>query len=444
MDSAKPLSNHKIKVAIIGAGPAGYYTAEALIKAIPDNVEVDIIDRLPTPYGLIRAGVAPDHQSIKAVAKRYAETNAAPQVAFFGNVMLGRDIHLSELQQHYDAVVLSVGAPLDKKLGIPGEGLAGVYGSAEFVGWYNGHPDFSDLNPDLNIEAAVVIGNGNVAIDVARVLVKTDAEMAASDLAPHAAALIHASPLKSVRICGRRSALDVNFTPKELGELGHLSRVNASADPAQMPPLGAEDALEPGTRKVVQHLRGFAEAKADAAKDRTLMFQFFAKPVEILGTTKVTGLRCEHTHIIDGKAVGAGVFFDIPCGLVVACIGYKSTALEGVPYDSSGGKFLNENGKISDGLYCAGWARRGPNGTIGTNKPDGAEVAKMIIEAHAVDVSKKSGRTALQALLETRNTQIINFAAWQKIDAAEIVAAKTGAPRVKISRVQEMLDIAKK
>jgi adrenodoxin-NADP+ reductase len=435
------MSDKKLKIAIIGAGPAGYYTAEALVKAAPDRVEVDIIDRLPTPFGLIRAGVAPDHQSIKAVAKRYAETNAAEQVAFFGNVTLGSDISLSDLHNNYDAVVLSVGAPQDKKLGIPGEHLKGVYGSGEFVGWYNGHPDYVDLAPNLDIAAAVVIGNGNVAIDVARVLVKSPAEMAESDLADHAAKTIHASPLVQVTICGRRSALDISFTPKEIGELGHLALATTFTDSAQMPPEGAENSLESGTRKVVQHLRNFANSVVTPEKPRAVHFSFFSKPVEILGRTFVTAVRFERTEIKEGKAIGTGIFFDIPCGLVVACIGYKSAVLAGVPYDLAGGRFENNDGKIADGLYCAGWARRGPTGTIGTNKPDGNSVAALILADTLA--SDKLGRDGLAQLLQNRGVDVVTFTDWQKIEAAEIAAASPSAPRQKIARVEDMLRVVR-
>ncbi len=433
------MGNALLKVAIVGAGPAGYYTAEALAKTQGDGVEIDLIDRLPTPYGLIRAGVAPDHQSIKAVAKRYEDTSNAPQVRFFGNVTLGQDVTLRDLQSLYDAVVLSVGAPEDKLIGVPGEELPGVYGSSEFVGWYNGHPDFAALNPDLNIAAAVVIGNGNVAIDVARVLVKTPEEMRESDLAAHAAALVHASPIKTVTICGRRGPLDVSFTPKELGELGHLSRANTLADVAQMPPENAESALDPGQRKVVQHIRGFASKVADADKPAQIRMQFFARPVEILGLAKVEGVRFERTEVIEGKAKGTGEFFEISCGLVVACIGYKSAPLDGVAYDFSSGHFTNVDGLIAPGLYCAGWARRGPTGTIGTNKPDGNSVAEKVISE--TTASGKSGRDGLSELLAARGVRPVSFADWKKIEAAEITAATPPAPRQKITSIDHMLRV---
>jgi adrenodoxin-NADP+ reductase len=434
------MADQPLRVAIVGAGPAGYYTAEALLKNRGDSIEVDLLDRLPTPYGLIRAGVAPDHQSIKAVSRRYEDTNLSPQMQFFGNVSVGQDIHLAELQSLYDAVVLTVGAPEDKKVGVPGEELAGVYGSAEFVGWYNGHPDFRTLNPDLETENVIVIGNGNVAIDVARVLVKSPEEMADSDLARHAAELIHVSPIRQVTICGRRGPLEVSFSPKELGELAHLHRATTVADAGQMPPENAEAALDPGQRKVVGHIRGFGAKQQDPDKIAQVKLQFFAKPVEILGNKRIEAVRFERTEVVDGKARGTGELFELPCGLLIACIGYKSSILDTVPYDSGGGYFRNEKGLISPGLYCAGWARRGPTGTIGTNRPDGIEVAEKLV-AETIP-QNKPGRNGLIDLLARRDIKSVSFSQWKKIEAAEIQAAKLPAPRQKFSKIEDLLNIA--
>lgn len=429
-----------LKVAIVGAGPAGYYTAEALLKLKGTDVEIDLIDRLPTPYGLIRAGVAPDHQSIKNVARRYEETSQSPQMRFFGHVALGTDVSLADLQSLYDAVVLTVGAPQDKKMGLPGEQLAGVYGSAEFVGWYNGHPDFCGLNPALDTGHVLVIGNGNVAIDVARVLVKSPAEMQESDLASHAARLIHASPIHQVTICGRRGPLDVSFSPKELGELAHLTRATTIADAAQMPADGAEAALDPGQRKVVGHIRGFAATHQDPEKPAQVKMLFYARPVGILGDTRVTAVRFERTAVVDGKAQGTGDYFDLPCGLLIACIGYHSAPLEFVPYDDKAGHFFNIDGLIAPGLYCAGWARRGPTGTIGTNRPDGTGVAERLVRE--VTAGGKPGRDGLLPLLAAHGIKPVTFDQWKKIDAAEIQAAPQPSPRQKITDIAGMLQVA--
>lgn len=425
-------------VAIIGSGPAGYYTAEALVKALGDDICIDIIDRLPTPYGLIRAGVAPDHQSIKGVYRRYEATNLLNNVRFVGNVDVGDAVTIEDLRRLYDAVVLAVGAPQDRPLGIPGDDLPGVIGSGHFVGWYNAHPDFTDLNPNLDIETAVVIGNGNVAIDVARVLSKTPDEMAASDLARHAAERIHKSPLRDVYIFGRRGPLEASFTPKELGELGELSNCATVTDPAQIPDISPD--MEPVIRKNLTHLKAFSENRA-ASKPKTLHIQFYARPVAILGDDKVRGIRMEKTKVEDGACIGTGEEFDVPCGLVVPCIGYRTLPIPGVPYDNERGRFKNQDGVISDGLYCTGWARRGPSGTIGTNRPDAIEIAQHVA-AH-IKPSGKPGRAGLDQLAKDKDLWIITFRDWQRIDDAEIKAAIGGSPRKKFATREELLNALK-
>ncbi len=432
-----------LKVAIIGSGPAGYYTAEAVIKSNPD-AEVDIIDRLPTPYGLIRAGVAPDHQSIKAVTRRFEATHKDGDVAFFGNISIGDAIGIADLRTLYDAVVLATGAPGDRPLGIAGETKTGVIGAAAFVGWYNGHPDFADLAPPLECEHAVVIGNGNVAIDVARVLMKTPDEMASSDLARPAAELIHKSPLKSVTIVGRRGPLDSSFTTKELGELGELQDTAAIAAPSDMPPAGAEDAVDPGLRKVIVHLRKFAE-NSDSQKPKRINFRFYARPVEIAGDTKTEHIRLERTKVENGKAVGTGEMDDLPCGLIVSCIGYRTSPIAGVPFDNDQGRFMNVDGLIEPpagahgGLYCVGWARRGPTGTIGTNRPDGYAIAESIM-AHPSGGTHE-GRASLGKLIADNDLYAVSFAGWKNIEAAEVANARSGAPREKFVRVRDMLKV---
>lgn len=425
-------------VAIIGSGPAGYYTAEALVKALGDDICIDIIDRLPTPYGLIRAGVAPDHQSIKGVYRRYEATNLLNNVRFVGNVDVGDAVTIEDLRRLYDAVVLAVGAPQDRPLGIPGDNLPGVIGSGHFVGWYNAHPDFTDLNPNLDIETAVVIGNGNVAIDVARVLSKTPDEMAASDLARHAAERIHKSPLRDVYIFGRRGPVEASFTPKELGELGELSNCATVTDPTQIPEIS--DDMEPVVRKNLTHLRAFSQNRA-GPKPKTLHIQFYARPVAILGDDKVRAIRMEKTKVENGACIGTGEEFDIPCGLVVPCIGYRTLPIPGVPYDNERGRFKNQDGVISEGLYCTGWARRGPSGTIGTNRPDAIEIAQHI--AGHIKPSGKPGRAGLDQLAKDKDLWIITFRDWQRIDDAEIKAAIGGSPRKKFATREELLNALK-
>jgi NADPH-dependent glutamate synthase beta subunit-like oxidoreductase len=363
-------------IAVIGSGPAGFYSAEGLGKSFGGAVRIDIIDRLPVPYGLIRAGVAPDHQSIKAVYKRYEKTALSEGVRFIGNVVIGRDVSIPELLDLYDAVILATGAPDDRPLGIPGDDLPGVIGSAAFVGWYNGHPDFAGLDPRLDRPAAAIVGNGNVALDVARILSKTRAEFAGSDIVGHALEQLERSQIRDIHLLGRRGPHQIAMTPKELGELGHLQAATPRVEAGDLPPEEADAGLEPGLRKSVGHLRSFAGDLPD--KGKRILFDFFAKPVAIEGDGRVERIVVERTRLEGERAVGTGETYAIPCGLVVSCIGYRTPRIEGVPYDEQLGRFANTDGVIGPGLYCVGWARRGPTGTIGTNRPDGFEVAEKI------------------------------------------------------------------
>jgi NADPH-dependent glutamate synthase beta subunit-like oxidoreductase len=363
--------------AIVGSGPAGFYTAEALEKAYGDQGRIDILDRYAVPYGLIRFGVAPDHQSLKAVSKRYDKVAETAGVDFIGNVTVGRDVSIAELLDLYDAVILAIGAPHDRKLGIPGEDLPGVVGSAEFVGWYNGHPEFVDLDPPLGGSHAAVIGNGNVALDCARILSKTRHEFEGSDIVGHALDALDASAIRTVTILGRRGPHQIAMTPKELGELGHLEATLPRVDLNDFPPVESDQALEPGQRKSVTILREFDDIRAN--KPKSMVFDFFARPVAIEGDGKAERVIVERTELDDkGAARGTGETYEVPASLVVSCIGYSTPPMDGVAYDERGGKFLNQQGRIADRLYAVGWARRGPTGTIGTNRPDGYEVADRI------------------------------------------------------------------
>src|SRR5215217_6680618 len=282
--------------AVVGSGPAGFYTAEALVKAYGGEARIDIIDRYAVPYGLIRFGVAPDHQSLKAVSKRYDKVAASAGVDFIGNVTVGKDVSVEELLELYDAVILAIGAPHDRKLGIPGEDLPGVIGSAAFVGWYNGHPDFADLDPPLGGTHAAVVGAGNVALDCARILSKTRHEFEGSDIVGHALDALDASAIRTVTILGRRGPHQIAMTPKELGELGHLDACSPVVDAADFPPVEADDALEPGHRKSITILRGFADTPPDPAKPKRMVFDFFAKPVRIEGNGKAERVIVERTE----------------------------------------------------------------------------------------------------------------------------------------------------
>ncbi|MDP9422166.1 MAG: FAD-dependent oxidoreductase [Pseudomonadota bacterium] len=429
--------------AIVGSGPAGFYTAEALAKAFGDSARIDIIDRYPVPYGLIRFGVAPDHQSLKAVSKRYDQVAAGENVRFVGNVAVGRDVSADELRTVYDAVIMAIGAPHDRKLGIPGEDLPGVVGSAEFVGWYNGHPDFADLAPPLDGANAAVIGNGNVALDCARILSKNHHEFEGSDIVGHALEALDGSAVRTITIVGRRGPHQISMTPKELGELGHLEAATPVVDGADFPSVEADEALEPGHRKSITILRQFAAAGPDASKPRRIVFDFFARPVRIEGEGRAERLIVERT-VLDqsGAAKGTGETYEVPAGLIVTSIGYQTPRIDGVPYDERGGKFANEQGRIGDGLYAVGWARRGPTGTIGTNRPDGYEVAEQVAAAMPPGSDGgKAGGEGLAALLNERGIHATSFDDWRSIEAAEVSAARPGSPREKIVRHQDWLKV---
>lgn len=428
-------------IAIIGSGPAGYYTAEAAQKLYGDDVRIDMIDRLPVPYGLIRFGVAPDHQSIKAVSRRYEQVAMSDNVRFVGNVTVGEHVSIPELQHLYDAVVLATGAPSDRPLDLPGADLPGVYGSAGFVGWYNGHPDYAALDPDLSGHDAVVIGNGNVALDVARILSKTRAEFEGSDIVAHALDILGTSALREITLLGRRGPHQIAMTPKELGELGKLHRATPRVDRADLPPEADDALLEPGQRKSVALLREFAAIPESfrADKDIDIIFDFFAAPIRILGSDRIEGVEVERTRLdAQGRAVGTGEHYVIPCSLLVSCIGYRTPHIDGVHYEESQGRFANQDGRILPGLYCVGWARRGPSGTIGTNRPDGYAVVDQI----AADIGNgggKQGRAGLEALLRERQAEIVTFRDWKSIEKAEEERARSGAPREKFVVVEDMI-----
>jgi NADPH-dependent glutamate synthase beta subunit-like oxidoreductase len=429
-----------VNVAIIGSGPSAFYTADALIGSEAD-VRIDMIERLPTPFGLVRGGVAPDHQSTKWVARAYEKTALSEPFHFYGNVNVGQDITLSELRNCYDAVVLAVGMPADRPLEIPGADKMNVIGSAAFVGWYNGLPEFCDLDPDLNTTTISVIGNGNVALDITRVLVKTEAEMAASDIAYYATEAIRKSPLTDVHTFGRRGPVECKFTNVELREMGHLEDCVPVVDAAQLPDYLPDDLSDRDRRLKAKNLTNFWEFAAfdPASKSKRVHFQFYANPVEILGEDRVEGLRLERTHVLDRRATGSGDFFEVSCGLVVYAIGYGAEPMDGVQFDPLTGTIANTDGRVDEGLYAVGWIKRGPTGVIGTNKHDGDAITAHIRED--IPKGQKLGREALEKLLAEHGTRWVSYADWQKIDAAEIAAAASGAPRKKFTAIEDMLGV---
>lgn len=431
-------------VAIIGSGPAGYYTAEAVQKAFGEDARIDVFDCLPVPYGLIRTGVAPDHQSIKGVSRRYEQTALSENVRFVGNVTIGKDVTIPELQRLYDAVVLATGAPVDRSLDLPGDDLPNVFGSAAFVGWYNGHPQFAALDPDLSGKTAVVIGMGNVALDVARILSKSRREFEGSDIVGHALDLLGQSRIERIVILGRRGPHQIMMTPKELGELALLERASPRVDQRDLPPEGDDALLEPGLRKSVTHLRGFAAIPEaiHAEKPIEIEFDFFASPKALIGNGRLEAIEVERTEVKTGRAHGTGETYRIPASLVVSCIGYRSSPIPDVPFDERQGRFANDEGRILSGLYCVGWARRGPSGTIGTNRPDGFDIADKIAQDAASGVlgpAKKQGRPGFDALARERGLKLVTFRDWKKIEEAEERAAREGAPREKFVDIGAMM-----
>ena len=428
-------------IAIVGSGPAGYYTAEAAVKQWGEDARVDIFDKLPVPFGLIRTGVAPDHQSIKAVARRYEKTAIGDTVRFAGNIEIGRDIAIEELTELYDAVILATGAPRDRDLPIPGADSANVFGSAAFVGWYNGHPEYAALVPDLSGRHAVIIGMGNVALDVARILSKTEAEFEGSDIVAHALELLRDSNIETITILGRRGPHQIMMTPKELGELLRLERAVPRVENADLPPPESDDMLDPGQRKSVTLLREFAALSPSdrAGKALSINFDFFASPtlIEQEGG-QLSGLVVERTELKDGRAVGSGETYRIPADLLISCIGYRTSPIAGVPFDERAGRFPNEEGRIAPALYCVGWAKRGPSGTIGTNRPDGYAVIEKVAEDIGEGAGKR-GREGFDELAQKRALDVVTFRDWQRIEEAEIAAARSGAPREKFVDIESMI-----
>jgi NADPH-dependent glutamate synthase beta subunit-like oxidoreductase len=434
----RPANDSQPKFAVVGAGPAGFYAAEALVAAHPTSA-VDLIERLPTPFGLIRSGVAPDHQTTKTIQDTFEAIARLPNLRLVGNVAVDTDISIDALTELYDAVVLACGAPHDAPLDMPGGNLPGVYGASEFVGWYNAHPDHAALDPRLDGEAAVIIGNGNVAIDVARILSKAPSELASSDIADHALDRLRGSRISDVTIAGRRGPLDAKFTTIELGELGELRDVVALAEPQQIPQsLG--DGLPPRERRVkaknLECFQAFARADASSAA-RRIRFRFYARPIQVLGRDRAEAVRFERSEVRDGRVVGSGETFDVPCGLVVSAIGYRARMIGGLALAESGDRLQNVDGRIGPGLYVVGWLKRGPSGKIGTNRADGDEIAERI--RSEVVAGGKPGFVGLEKILRERGLRWTDFADWKRIEGAEIAAARAGSPRRKFASVREML-----
>jgi ferredoxin--NADP+ reductase len=449
------------RAAIIGAGPAGFYAADQLLNA---GFEVDLYDALPTPYGLVRAGVAPDHPKIKNVTRVYDKTAAREGFRFFGGVTLGEDVSRHDLLDRYHVVVYAFGTATDNKLGIPGEGLPGSHAATEFVGWYNGHPDFADHRFDLNGGRAVVIGNGNVAVDVARMLVLEPDEVAATDTADHAIQALAAATVEEVVMLGRRGPAQAAFTNPELRELGELSRADVVVDPADMeldPDSAAwleSDEATPTNRRNVDILRGFAEQGVKGRSHRVVL-RFLTSPVEIIGTDRVEAIRVVGNRIEADengrlRAVPTGEEEVIPCDIVLRSIGYRGVPLGDIPFDERRGLIRNVAGRVSDesgaphrGEYVTGWIKRGPSGVIGTNKKDSADtVARIVEDAEAGKLNEPSRPDSdeIAAWLAERAPDAVTWEGWQAIDEHETAAGEPhGRPRVKLVRLGDLVAASK-
>jgi len=450
--------------AVVGSGPAGFYTAEALEKAYGGEARIDILDRYPVPYGLIRFGVAPDHQSLKAVSKRYDKVAESAGVDFIGNVSVGRDASVAELLDLYDAVVLATGAPHDRKLGIPGEDLPGSHAATEFVAWYNGHPDFADREFDLGCERVVVIGNGNVAADVARMLLLPRPELECTDTAPYAIDALAGSSVREVLVLGRRGPAQAAFTNPEVRELGELTdadvfvdRAAVAADETSAAFLDS-DAADATNRKNLESFTEFSE-REPGGKPKRVELRFLRTPLEIQGDGRVERIvaAVNRLEVDESGAVRARATDEtetIECGMVLRSIGYLGTGIDGVPYDAAAGVIPNERGRVTGdgskphpGHYVVGWIKRGPTGVIGTNKKDAQETIETLLEDAAAGTlpERDAGADALPALLAGRGVDFIEYDGWQEIDALEQErGAAAGRPRIKLTAFEELLAAARK
>ena len=444
-----------LRVAIIGGGPSGFFAADALLKA---GTLVDLFDRLPTPFGLVRGGVAPDHPKIKSVTKAWDKTAQHPGFAFWGNVEIGRDLTVRELLRWYDAVLFTSGAETDRKMDIPGEDLQGSHAATEFVGWYNGHPDYAGRKFALDSEAVVVIGQGNVAMDVARLLAKTAEELKSTDVAADALAAFADSRVQDIYIVGRRGPAQAKFTSPELRELGELVAADAVVLPHDLQLSSADEgelSTDAAAAKNVELLRELA-ARVPEGKRRRVHLCFKMSPVRIEGQDgRVRSIVLEKTRLEGSagaqKAIGTGETVEIPCGLVFRSVGYKGKAIEGVPFDAKSGTIPNVKGQVTldgqpvVGLYVAGWIKRGPSGVIGTNKPCALEtVEQLLLDAASLPRAPERDVSGLRTLLADRKVEPVSFASWQKIDAVEQESGKAlGKPREKLTRWEDLLKAAR-
>lgn len=446
-----------MRVAIIGSGPAGFYAAEALLRRTDTVVHVDMFDRLPTPYGLVRGGVAPDHQSIKAVTRVYEKTAARPTFRFLGNVCLGSDITVEELRQHYHQIVYAIGNEDDRRLGIPCEGIPRCTPATVFIGWYNGHPDYRDAKIDLSVSRVAVVGNGNVAIDAARILLRTPAELEKTDVAAHALEVLRHSQVREVFILGRRGPEQAAFTPPELKEFGEMEEVDPIVAPEELAGCVIQEAGNSQQEKNLKILQSYA-ARQPGAKTKKLHLRFLVSPTEIIAGAdgKVAGIALEKNRLevkSDGtvSARGTGEIEILDVGMVLPAIGFAAKRIAGIPYDEKARVIANEDGRVVDPAsravianeYVVGWARTGPQGLIGSHKGASAHVVEhMIADGAGLEARELPDREAIDALLRQRNVRVVSFSDWKRLDDVEVERGeRRGAPRDKVVEIGAMLEV---
>jgi ferredoxin/flavodoxin---NADP+ reductase len=450
---ADDMTDQTLRVAVIGSGPAGIYAAQALAAAEGVGA-VDVLDRLPAPYGLVRYGVAPDHLKIKSTIRALQGVLEDPVVRFLGNVELGRDVSVAELHECYDAVIIAAGAAVDRRLGVPGEDLPGSFSATEFVSWYSGHPDAAVDRFALEATSVVVVGVGNVAVDVARLLAKTADELRGTDLPDHVLDVLSASSVTDIHMLGRRGPAQATFTSKELAELGDLANADVIVDPAELVLDEASQeamASSPAVRRNVATLQQWAERQPEG-RPRRLHLRFLTRPTALLGATCVEGVQVERTALDGtGRVSGTGELSEIPAQLVLRSVGYRGVALPGLPFDEGSGTLPHDAGRVLvDGgplprTYVAGWIKRGPSGVIGTNKKDAAEtVASLLTDAPTLPRAPQRDPDALPDLLRSRGVDVVEWDGWQRIDAAELERGRdTGRDRVKIHERGLMLRLSR-
>jgi len=457
------IEQNPLRVAIVGSGPAGFYAAGQLLTAKDLHAEVEMFDKLATPWGLVRAGVAPDHPNIKAVTRVYEKTAKREGFRFHGNVEVGKDVSHEELAAHHHAVIYATGSPTDRRLGIPGEDLPGSHAATDFVGWYNGHPDYRDLEFDLTPRRAVVIGNGNVALDVARMLALTHDELGKTDIADHALEALAESGVEEIVVLGRRGPLQAAYTNPELKELGEMAAADVIVDPdeARLDPLSQEEfdsgAIDKTSRVNVETVQEYA-SRTPHGHPRRIVLRFLVSPVEILGDDRVTGVRVVRNRLEksdDGRLVARATdeTEEVECGIVLRSVGYRGEPFAGLPFDESRNTLNNEGGRITDpetgdplpGVYTAGWIKRGPSGVIGTNKKCAQETVSALLEDLAAGKlpDPSAEVDSLIEVLHERHPDVVDYAGWQLIDQHERgLGEPAGRPRVKLTRAEELLDVA--